>query len=534
MSISASSSDKFSSPHNINQKLIFIYGPPGSGKSSIGRMLANDINTQFIDLDETIEANTGKTISKIFEEEGENNFRIYESGCLQEAISINRGVIALGGGALLDADNRAKVENAGIVLCVNAAYDDILLRLENEPNKRPLVSEEIPTKLKDLLESRAGHYASFTYKLENVDKSIEELVWEAQIILGIFHVNGMGSGYDVLVAPGSLEKIGTELKNRELRGPIALVSDKNVADLYAESVIRALQKSGYMVEKLIFPAGESNKTLATVQKLWKSFLDMELERTSTVIALGGGVVGDVAGFAASAYMRGVKWVAVPTSLLAMCDASLGGKTGVDLPEGKNLVGAFHPPSLVLVDPDTLFTLPKIELLSGLAEVIKHGIIADPELFRMCTESEDLNDLAWFEIVCRGMAVKINIIQSDPFEQGLRSVLNLGHTLGHAVEQVSEYKLKHGEAVSIGIVAASRLSEYLGIAEMGLTNQIKMALNKVRLPTEIPEDLNIQQVITSMRFDKKRKGGELRFVLPVRIGNVNWGIVVDDISPIIPA
>jgi 3-dehydroquinate synthetase len=153
---------------------------------------------------------------------------------------------------------------------------------------------------------------------------------------------------------------------------------------------------------------------------------------------------------------------------------------------------------------------------------------------MCTESEDLNNLDWFEIVCRGMAVKINIIQSDPFEQGLRSVLNLGHTLGHAVEQVSEYKLKHGEAVSIGIVAASRLSEYLGIAEMGLTNQIQMALNKVGLPTEIPEEINIQQVITSMRFDKKRKGGALRFVLPVRIGNVNWGIVVDDLSPIIPA
>jgi shikimate kinase / 3-dehydroquinate synthase len=207
---------------------------------------------------------------------------------------------------------------------------------------------------------------------------------------------------------------------------------------------------------MILPAGEESKNLELVSYLWKDFLENGLDRNSTVIALGGGVVSDMAGFAASTYMRGIQWIALPTTLLGMVDASLGGKTGIDLPEGKNLVGSFHPPKLVLADPGLLFTLPERELTSGMAEVVKHGIISDPELFGMCKNGMDWVKQNLEEIVKRAMAVKIQIIEEDPYEKGDRAALNLGHTVGHAVELVSDFELRHGEAVAIGMVMEANM------------------------------------------------------------------------------
>ena len=198
--------------------------------------------------------------------------------------------------------------------------------------------------------------------------------------------------------------------------------------------------------------------------LWKSFLENGLDRKSTVIALGGGVVGDMAGFAASTYMRGINWIAVPTTLLSMVDASLGGKTGFDLPEGKNLIGAFYPPKLVLADPSLLLTLPERELRSGMAEVVKHGIISDPELFALCARGLDWVKNNLEEVVKRAMAVKIKVIEEDPYEKGFRAALNLGHTVGHAVELVSKFNLRHGEAIAIGMVAEAKYSARVGLAD----------------------------------------------------------------------
>jgi 3-dehydroquinate synthase len=249
-----------------------------------------------------------------------------------------------------------------------------------------------------------------------------------------------------------------------------------------------------------------------------------VERTSTIVALGGGVTGDLAGFAAATILRGVRWVNVPTTILAMVDSSLGGKTGADLPQGKNLVGAFHPPALVLADPETLASLPEAELVSGMAEVVKHGLIADPGLFELASRPP-YADLG--RIVRRGMAVKVRVIEVDPYERGVRAALNLGHTVGHAVEKVSDYKLRHGEAIAIGMVAEARLAEHLGIAESGLAETIAEALSRMALPTAIPVSMDRGAIAQAMQMDKKKAAGVVRFALPVTVGEVVTGVEVTD-------
>jgi len=319
---------------------------------------------------------------------------------------------------------------------------------------------------------------------------------------------------------------------RGLSGPIALLTDQNVAEHYLARAEKSLQAEGYSTRSFIIPPGEASKTMSTISQLWQEFLEVGLERKSTVIALGGGVVGDLGGFAAATYMRGIPWVNVPTSLLAMADASLGGKTGADLPQGKNLVGAFHAPKMVLTDPSTLHTLPRSELRSGIAEVIKAGIIGDPDLFEGCAHGWEKIEADWYEIICKAMAVKIQVIEADPYEGGLRAVLNLGHTIGHAVEKVSNYELRHGEAVAIGMVAEAQLAEEVGLAKQGLADEIKAVCELLGLPVEIPSNLSRSEIIKAMQVDKKRSGAKVKFALPIRIGEVISGIEVSDIGSIL--
>jgi 3-dehydroquinate synthase len=339
-------------------------------------------------------------------------------------------------------------------------------------------------------------------------------------------------GYDVRVQPGGLDNLGELLRQRRMAGPVVLVSDQNVAAQFAGRVEKALRGSDFTVSLALIEAGEKHKTMQTISSLWAAFMAAGVERGSTIVALGGGVVTDQAGFAAATYLRGVAWIAVPTTLLGMVDASLGGKTGVDLPQGKNLVGAFHAPALVLADPQTLATLPIGELRSGLAETIKHGILADQRLLACCAalkRQEDPQELAARlpEIVRRGMAVKVQVIEADPFEQGQRAALNLGHTIGHAIELASDFRLRHGEAVAIGMVVEAQMAEEMGLAEPGLSETIASLLADVGLPTEIPTDLATDKILQAMQLDKKRAGSRVRFALPVRIGEVKVGVEVDD-------
>ena len=508
---------------------VFLYGPSGSGKSTVGKILAESLNLPFIDLDLEIEAQSGKPIPEIFAVEGESSFREWEYRVLNGLLIPGEQIISLGGGALTIPRTRELAEANGCVVMLNAPPEILLARLRDDRIERPLLSGDAEERLQAMLARRAEHYGSFNLQIDTDGKTPTEVAWEIQFKLGMFRVKGMESrkhpAYDVRVLSGGMELLGEMLKVRRLHGPVAVVTDENVGAAYLSRVTAALSKSGYEIHGATIPAGEEHKTLETVSRLWDAFSSAKIERGSTVVALGGGVVGDLTGFAASTWLRSVPWVAVPTSLLAMVDASIGGKTGFDLPQGKNLVGAFYPPRLVLADSDVLTTLPKDELTNGMAEVVKHGAIADIELFEMCRNLPGFQNMEG--LVSRAMAVKVKVIEEDPYEQGIRAALNLGHTVGHGVELASGFRIKHGEAVAIGMVAEARLAERIGLAQTGLAEEIAVVLKAVGLPTEIPADLDRAEIVETMYHDKKKAGGVVKFALPAAIGDVRVGVEIEN-------
>jgi 3-dehydroquinate synthase len=493
---------------------IFLYGPSGTGKSTIGKSLARNLGLPLIDLDHVIEANAGMSIPQIIEEQGESAFRDLETAALKNIVNESESVIALGGGALLRDENRTFAESHGRIILLMSDVETLFQRLNRSSSKRPLLAGDLREKLTRMLENRGAHYSSFPLAVHVDENPVEQNVHKVQIALGRHHLSAMGE-YDVVV--DSVERLPKSF----YQNPV-IVTDENVAKHHLERIKQILPDA----KSIVLPAGEEYKKLESISRLWKSFLENGLDRKSIVIALGGGVIGDMAGFAAATYMRGINWIAVPTTLLSMVDASIGGKTGFDLSEGKNLIGSFHPPRLVLADPDLLLTLTDRELISGMAEVVKHGIISDPELFELCKCG-----MGWVkdnleEIVKRAMAVKIKIIEEDPYENGFRAALNLGHTIGHAVELVSKFELRHGEAIAIGIVAEARYAEQIGVAFNGLADKIGNVLSQLGLPVEIPVEMSVGDIVNAMRVDKKKNANAIRFALPVEIGNVELVDVTD--------
>ncbi|HEY9877008.1 MAG TPA: 3-dehydroquinate synthase, partial [Leptolyngbyaceae cyanobacterium] len=295
---------------------------------------------------------------------------------------------------------------------------------------------------------------------------------------------------------------------------------------YGERVINSLQQVGFQVSTCILPAGERYKTLASVQKLYNAALENRLERSSAMVALGGGVIGDMTGFAAATWLRGIAVVQVPTSLLAMVDASIGGKTGVNHPNGKNLIGAFYQPRLVLIDPQVLQTLPAREFRAGMAEVIKYGVIWDTALFEALEAAKRLDQFRYVPedllqlILTHSCQAKADVVSQDEKEAGLRAILNYGHTIGHAIESLTGYRtINHGEGVAMGMVAAGLLAENLGLWDRD-SNQRQLALiQKAGLPVQIPGHLEDEAVLDLLQTDKKVKDGKVRFVLPTAIGKV---------------
>jgi 3-dehydroquinate synthase len=333
--------------------------------------------------------------------------------------------------------------------------------------------------------------------------------------------------YAIQIAPGLLQKLGGECARLKLGARCAIITDTNVGKHFAKPVYESLVQAGFEPILVTVPAGEKSKRISVVEKCFDQLAAHRLERKSFIVALGGGVVGDLAGFVAAAYLRGIDFVQVPTTLLAQVDSSVGGKTGVNLRAGKNLVGAFYQPRLVLCDLETLDTLPEREFISGLAEVIKYGIIYDAKLFAQLERDlpkilkRDSKTLS--EILARCCEIKAEVVSQDETEGGLRAILNFGHTIGHAIENSSGYgKFLHGEAIAIGQVAAAKLSQkMLGLPEHDV-ERIEKLFKRAGLPAQIKlNSAQRKKLFAAMMLDKKVSGGEIKFVLAEKIGKVVW-------------
>ncbi len=332
--------------------------------------------------------------------------------------------------------------------------------------------------------------------------------------------------YEIKIAPSSLEKLGEYMSSLQLGKKVLLVSNATIFPHYGERAIASLKSAGFTVYSCILADGESHKNLEEVQKLYNAALENRLERSSTMVALGGGVIGDMTGFASATWLRGMNFVQVPTTLLSMVDASIGGKTGVNHPQGKNLIGAFHQPRLVLIDPTMLQTLPVREFRAGMAEVIKYGVIWDAQLFADMEKSDRMQQMSDIKpellnsILTCSCQAKAKVVSKDEKEAGLRAILNYGHTIGHAVESLTGYTLvNHGEAVAIGMVAAGQIAVELGMWSGEETQRQNALIEKAALPTQLPSGLNIEAIIDALQVDKKVKAGKVRFVLPTQIGVV---------------
>ena len=506
---------------------LFLYGPPGSGKSTIGRLLAARLGLPFTDLDAVIVETDGRSIPQIFAEEGEPGFRAREKQALADMGARTRHVVALGGGALLNPECRALAEANGEVLCLACTLETLCHRIDNAPGSRPLAGGHAA--LEKLMANRAAHYASFPRRLDVTNGAPETLAEAAETLFGAWRIDSGDVPSLVFAGCNLIAGLGEEVASLGLGKRAVVVCDSNTDPLYGERVEASLRAAGVEPFRTVIAAGESTKTLATVQAIWGAFLRAGLARDDFAVAVGGGVVGDLTGFAAATWMRGIRWVNVSTTLLSMVDASTGGKTGCDLPEAKNLIGAFHSPSLVLADVDTLASLPAREVRCGLAEAIKHAFIADPGLLESLSLFDErgsdvgvagvppANDLATF--VARALAVKVHCVREDPLEKNIRGKLNLGHTVGHAVEIVSDFTIQHGEAVAIGTVEEARLAVRLGLAPADWPDQVAAPFARVGLPTALPAGCTFDSLVPVMKRDKKKKGGVVRFALPCAPGDV---------------
>ncbi len=342
---------------------------------------------------------------------------------------------------------------------------------------------------------------------------------------------GLGErSYPILIQQGLLDEIGSRLKNNPFAKRYAVVADDGVATLFGDRLMASLRNSGIQAEIITFARGEASKNLSTIAELAGTLARRGFDRKDGLLALGGGVTGDITGFLAACYMRSIPFAQIPTTLLAQVDSSVGGKTGVDIPEGKNLVGAFYQPRAVFIDSQVLRQLPRDELLNGLAEVIKYGIIYDRDFFKFLEMSRKnilaLDLLVLEDVISRCCKIKAAVVEADEKEADLRRILNFGHTIGHAVEATSGYKLAHGEAVAIGMVAAAELAVLKGILDRREKERLQNLIQAFGLPVAIPTEYNRNRIREYLLADKKTVGGRVFFVLPVAIGKV---IITDDIE-----
>lgn len=547
---------------------LYLVGMMGAGKSTVGRLLAERLQWPFLDLDQLIEAEAGMAVPALFASVGEGAFREREEALLARIAGgwrpdgIEAGqpvVVATGGGAVLREVNRERMRVTGLVIWLEADPGRLVERtVADGVEKRPLLAGADPAdRLTELLARRAPLYGQAAHRQIATDgRSVAAVADEILSILAHHgrptapmtevQVETPGGCYAIKVGSGLLATLGEEVQHVLPKvTKLLVVTDANVGALHGAEALAALRSAGLDASLATVPAGEATKSIEWLGRLWAACAEAGLDRSSGIIALGGGVVGDLAGFVAATYMRGIPFVQVPTTLLACVDSSVGGKTGIDLPQGKNLVGSFHQPVLVLIDVDLLRSLPRRELSAGLAEVVKHGIIQDPALLDWLErEAEAVLACApdrLAQLVAWNCRIKAAVVGQDERESGLRAILNFGHTIGHALEavvggQAAEGAVVavgaeavigpetgywvHGECVAVGTVGALFLSQELGLlAEAALLPRIEALLRRLHLPTRFPAHVSAEAVRPYIARDKKATKGRPKWVLAERAGSV---------------
>lgn len=513
---------------------VAITGFMGAGKTTVGRIVAERLGLEFVDTDEMIESAAGRSIPDIFATEGEAHFRDLETAALKRALSRPGRVVSTGGGILLREENVEAQRKAGPIVCLTAEPDTILERTLGDEH-RPLLQVADPqARIAALLDQRRSCYAQADAHVgtdgrdpgEVADRVIAALRdsprgrWLAGAETRIpLHLSD--AEYLITVGGGVLSELGRIVPPAQGGVRAGLISTDRIAPLYGDEAREALEEAGWVVTMFTVSDGESSKQVAVAADLWEQMAAAGFDRGSTVFALGGGVVGDLAGFVAATYMRGIGLVQVPTSLLAQVDSSIGGKTAVDLGAGKNLVGAFHQPVAVVTDVATLATLPDAELRSGLGEIIKHACCLEARMFSFLEERREAvvtrSGPALEYLVARNCQIKAEVVEQDPHEEGLRAVLNYGHTVGHALERAAEgWSLRHGEVVGAGIVAEARIAVWLGLADEECASRQEALVAAYGLPTEV-SGVNEQRALEALGRDKKIEAGRLRMPLVPEIG-----------------
>lgn len=529
----------------LGTRSIVLVGMMGAGKTSIGKRLAQRLGVPFNDADAEIERAAGMTIPEIFSTRGEAEFRLGEQRVIQRLLGEGASVLATGGGAFMNADTRKRIAEAGLSIWLKADFDVLLRRVKKRSN-RPLLQTEDPEKtLRDLIELRYPTYAEATITIHSRDVAheviVDEIIIELSSHLGLrapaitkpdrlsdlVKVDLPGRAYDIVIGSGLLETAGDRIAALGKDLSVSIITDETVAEHHLATLQNSLQKANIRSAPVIIPPGEKSKSMAMVTKVVDEILAAKLERGDLVVALGGGVIGDLAGFAAAIARRGMRFIQIPTTLLAQVDSSVGGKTGVNSEHGKNLIGAFHQPSLVLADVDCLDTLSKREFAAGYAEVVKYGLINDAEFFNWLESHHEgvyAGGADRVYAISKSCRAKAAIVMRDEREEGERALLNLGHTFAHAFERIVAYdgaRLVHGEAVAIGLCCAFRFSQRLGLASGQDALRIERHLEKVGLPKKIKEipgwSAGSKDILDAMAQDKKVKKGRLTFILARGIG-----------------
>jgi shikimate kinase/3-dehydroquinate synthase len=535
---------KFTKDISNDDQNISLTGLMGSGKSTIGKYLAQQLQKKFIDTDSLIEAEAGKSINEIFAEYGEKHFRQLEKEIIKAVLKEKNQVISLGGGAIIDPENREIIKTSSSLIALVASPTDLYNRIRRRKNRPLINNEENPLqKLEDLWEQRESSYMDSHHQIDTTGKSVNIVSTEIMKALGIKKPKVQEQAvviprenFSYKIYFKDLNRIN--LSSLNLSKKILIVSQEPVAKHYL-SILEEKLEQDYEVHTMIVEDGEKAKNFFSYQLVMQRLLSLNFERKDTLVALGGGVVGDLVGFAASTYYRGINYIQVPTTLLSMIDSSVGGKTAINVPEGKNLIGTFYQPHMVHIDVNNLKTLSEKEYRCGLGELVKYALLGarwdvllgDDFFDFIKANAEDIvdrNSDVMLQVIDHCLKIKAGIVSEDETEKNIRAHLNLGHTFAHALEEVTKYKVfSHGEAVAIGIVCSCYLSEYLGTWDSEQTEEVIDLMKSLGLQYQIPAHLDNSAIIKAFKYDKKNEGGMPKFIIPK--SNIGWVDIVSNID-----